>query len=222
MAGKHRREPEHQGVMKRVATAAVLVSLTFSLVGATSIDTSKAAVAAFRPEPIVAEPPVPPVEPVIVAIPQTVEPTPEPVAVEAETTTEPTPEPEPEPEPEVETVSEALNLSDYSSSGFNGVRPHVARAGHLIGDLFGVSNIGGVAGRANASDHPRGLALDFMCNRVTGDLIADYVLSHMDELNVKYVIWRQRINHGSGWEGMEDRGGDTANHYDHVHVSFNS
>ena len=36
------------------------------------------------------------------------------------------------------------------------------------------------------------------------------------------MIWRQRINFGSGWQLMEDRGGVTANHYDHVHVSFGS
>ncbi len=35
-----------------------------------------------------------------------------------------------------------------------------------------------------------------------------------------YVIWRQRYNDGSGWDPMEDRGSITANHYDHVHVSF--
>jgi hypothetical protein len=34
------------------------------------------------------------------------------------------------------------------------------------------------------------------------------------------VIWNQRINTGSGWESMEDRGGATANHEDHVHISF--
>ena len=36
------------------------------------------------------------------------------------------------------------------------------------------------------------------------------------------MIWEQRINHGSGWKAMEDRGGVTANHFDHVHVSFKS
>ncbi len=59
-----------------------------------------------------------------------------------------------------------------------------------------------------------------MVDRVTGDALAAYVLDHADALAVKYVIWRQRINHGSGWEPMEDRGSATANHYDHVHVSF--
>ncbi|WP_425295888.1 hypothetical protein [Nocardia abscessus] len=35
-----------------------------------------------------------------------------------------------------------------------------------------------------------------------------------------YVIWRQRYNDGNGWSYLEDRGSPTANHYDHVHVSF--
>ena len=37
-----------------------------------------------------------------------------------------------------------------------------------------------------------------------------------------YIIWRQRyydIRTGAGWRMMADRGGVTANHYDHVHVS---
>jgi hypothetical protein len=29
-----------------------------------------------------------------------------------------------------------------------------------------------------------------------------------------------RINFGSGSQAIEDRGGTTANHHDHVHVSF--
>lgn len=60
-----------------------------------------------------------------------------------------------------------------------------------------------------------------MVDPVTGDRIASYVLSRQDEFGVKYVIWRQRYNDGSGWDLMEDRGSVTANHYDHVHISFN-
>jgi hypothetical protein len=42
-------------------------------------------------------------------------------------------------------------------------------------------------------------------------------------LNIKYIIWKQRIWHpgGGGWEPIEDRGSVTANHYDHVHISVN-
>jgi hypothetical protein len=110
------------------------------------------------------------------------------------------------------------------SSGFDGVKAHVARVGwHLIG-AFDLSpgRVLGVAGRAGPSDHPLGLALDLMVgSKELGDGIADYVLERRALFAVKYVIWHQRINHGDGWVPMEDRGGVTANHFDHVHVSFN-
>lgn len=88
---------------------------------------------------------------------------------------------------------------------------------------FGIleSVIGGLGSRSRTSDHPSGHALDFSVNRVTGDQVAEYALENMKLLSVKYVIWRQRINYGNGWERMEDRGSATANHYDHVHISFN-
>jgi hypothetical protein len=42
-------------------------------------------------------------------------------------------------------------------------------------------------------------------------------------LGVSEVIWSQRIwtveRSSDGWRWMEDRGSDTANHYDHVHVT---
>ena len=106
------------------------------------------------------------------------------------------------------------------SSGFGAVKPWVAKAGHELRCRFDVDAVGGRAGRAGASDHPLGLALDMMVDRATGDTMAEYVLDNMDRLNVKYVIWKQRINYGSGWKMMDDRGGATANHFDHVHISF--
>ena len=51
-------------------------------------------------------------------------------------------------------------------------------------------------------------------------MISDYIIENNNALVIEYVIWDQRINSGSGWEGMEDRGGATANHEDHVHISF--
>lgn len=106
-----------------------------------------------------------------------------------------------------------------------GTKPHVAQAGNYLADLFGLRVLGilGVGSRTTAnSDHPKGLALDFPVNRATGDRLAQYVLDHWSLLSVSYVIWRQRINlgDGKGWTPMADRGSATANHYDHVHVSF--
>ncbi|MGH3862238.1 hypothetical protein [Actinokineospora sp.] len=106
------------------------------------------------------------------------------------------------------------------STKLDGAQPHVAQVGNHIAAKFGVDDIGGAAGRSGTSDHPEGLALDFMVDTAKGNAIADYVLANRRAFAVTYVIWRQRYNDGSGWSAMEDRGGATANHYDHVHVSF--
>ncbi|OLT21581.1 hypothetical protein BJF78_08185 [Pseudonocardia sp. CNS-139] len=102
------------------------------------------------------------------------------------------------------------------------MKSHVRDAAEILGCRFGEPDMHGVAGRAGASDHPLGLALDFMVGRATGDALAACALENMDALGVKYVIWEQQINHGDGWSAMEDRGGDTANHFDHVHISFDA
>jgi hypothetical protein len=76
--------------------------------------------------------------------------------------------------------------------------------------------------RPGDMDHGSGNAVDTMVSsRSQGDAVAAYVMAHAAELDVKYVIWRQRIWYPSSgtWRGMADRGSVTANHYDHVHVS---
>lgn len=74
------------------------------------------------------------------------------------------------------------------------------------------------------SDHNSGNAVDIMITGATGDRITEYLIANRDRLNVKYVIFEQKIYASyTGWSGraMEDRGSVTANHYDHVHVSVN-
>lgn len=109
-----------------------------------------------------------------------------------------------------------------STSGLGAVKAHVATAARFLGCQFGQPTMLGVGSRGGASDHPRGLALDMMTRGATGDAIAACALQNMRALGITYVIWQQRINYGSGWQGMADRGGDTANHMDHVHLSFAS
>jgi uncharacterized protein YgiM (DUF1202 family) len=83
------------------------------------------------------------------------------------------------------------------------------------------------ASSAYSSDHPNGRAADFMIpsyktNKALGDAVAAYVIANGSRLHVTYLIWQQRsytLTRGT-WKAMEDRGGDTANHKDHVHVSF--
>ena len=59
-------------------------------------------------------------------------------------------------------------------------------------------------------------------NNALGDVVAAYALANQPAHGITYVIWRQRINSGDGWEPMGDRGSITQNHYDHVHVSFDA
>ena len=83
----------------------------------------------------------------------------------------------------------------------------------------------------SSGEHPLGRACDFMmstggtmptpANSALGDRIAEWALQNKDKLGVKYVIWKQRINSGTGWRAMADRGSITENHYDHVHISMN-
>jgi hypothetical protein len=72
--------------------------------------------------------------------------------------------------------------------------------------------------------HPAGKALDYMVltDAALGDAVVQYHLDHWTELGVNYLIWQQRImtSPGGSWQPMEDRGSMTANHVDHVHVSY--
>lgn len=104
------------------------------------------------------------------------------------------------------------------------VKPNVKQAAYDAGNLFGITTILGVGARPNKSDHPLGLALDFMTpgNSAKGDQVAQYFRDNAAKYGVTYVIWKQRIwNTGDAdWQAMKDRGSVTANHFDHVHVSF--
>jgi hypothetical protein len=105
-----------------------------------------------------------------------------------------------------------------------GVKPWVYEAAQYLGNKYNIATIGGVGQRANYSEHPLGRALDFMVSDERGTALAEEVVRLNKDLDAMYVIWRQRINSfdGRGWRAMEDRGSPTANHYDHVHVSFNA
>jgi hypothetical protein len=105
-----------------------------------------------------------------------------------------------------------LGLSQHGLIVLNAIRDNFPQ----------VTSYGGF--RPGDMDHGSGNAVDAMVSsRSTGDAVASYVMAHASELNVKYIIWYQRIWYPSSgtWKSMEDRGGVTANHMDHVHVSVN-
>jgi hypothetical protein len=105
-----------------------------------------------------------------------------------------------------------------------GVKSHVLGAANELGGRFGIKTIGGVGHRPNASDHPGGKALDFMVRGTRGNQLSAFAQANAKRLGITYIIWNQRIwsvgRAKEGWRRMEDRGGDTANHVDHVHISF--
>lgn len=110
-----------------------------------------------------------------------------------------------------------------SSSIESGLQPNAVNGYRAVCAKFPeVKTYGGVRPGSGSSDHYTGGAVDIMITGATGDRIADYLIKNSSALNVKYVIWEQRIwNPGSGWSSMEDRGSPTDNHFDHVHASFN-
>ena len=84
-----------------------------------------------------------------------------------------------------------------------------------------MTNIGGYRA-GDPGDHGSGNAVDIMVTGARGDQVAAWLQSNAGSLNIKYIIWQQRIwMPGGSWKPMEDRGDPTQNHFDHVHVSVN-
>jgi hypothetical protein len=116
------------------------------------------------------------------------------------------------------------NSKPYRSTRYQlgDVKPWVAYAADLLGGRYSIGTILGWGRRPNATDHDDGLALDFMTTNGQG--LADAARANARALGVTYVIWNQRIwsvgRNSEGWRAMPDRGSPTANHQDHVHVSF--
>lgn len=76
--------------------------------------------------------------------------------------------------------------------------------------------------------HKNGRALDIMLTpgkeSAMGWKIARYLAKNARAFNIDHIIFEQKIwTPGSPrWRHMADRGGTTANHYDHVHVAINA
>lgn len=89
-----------------------------------------------------------------------------------------------------------------------------------------ILTIGGVR-QDSLKWHPHGMAIDVMIPNARtpdgialGDKVLAYVLQNAKRFDLNHVIWRQTIYKPDGSKrAMSDRGGDTANHYDHVHIA---
>lgn len=104
----------------------------------------------------------------------------------------------------------------------SGTKAHVKAAGNYFAPKHGITSVGGwrAVGSVPNSDHPKGLALDFMTrNKAQGDALAADVIANYKQWSVKYVIWwRREWSPGDGWDSYS---GPSA-HTDHVHVSFHA
>ena len=76
----------------------------------------------------------------------------------------------------------------------------------------------------SSGEHATGNGLDCWGTLSTRRAISTWTKDNARLLEVWYVIHEQKIwslpRSSEGWRWMEDRGDDTANHYDHVHISM--
>lgn len=131
--------------------------------------------------------------------------------------------------PEVQPVASTPTSGNTIPTDPN-LQPQAEAFRQEIAAKFGITNIGGYR-EGDPEDHGKGLAVDVMVptNSELGDQVAQYAIDNMDRAGISYIIWKQQfympVNNIYGpantWNQMPDRGGDTANHYDHVHISFN-
>ncbi|HGD1463242.1 TPA: LysM peptidoglycan-binding domain-containing protein [Streptococcus agalactiae] len=111
-----------------------------------------------------------------------------------------------------------------------GLQPHVAAYKEKVASTYGVNEFSTYRA-GDPGDHGKGLAVDFIVgtNQALGNKVAQYSTQNMAANNISYVIWQQKFYSNTNsiygpantWNAMPDRGSVTANHYDHVHVSFN-
>lgn len=124
------------------------------------------------------------------------------------------------------TATKTLNTG--GSSGLDNLQPNGKGVVYYIRAHYSqIATMYGV--RADPlPDHPSGHAVDVMIpnyksNTQLGWTIANDLRAHASQLHIKYLIFHQHIwsveRNSEGWRLMADRGGDTANHMNHVHVT---
>lgn len=129
-------------------------------------------------------------------------------------------------------------LVGYAQGGLVGLpawRASVARVAKMVAQKFGLAvPYTGPQGRPQASrygyvsDHPRGMAADFMIpewrtNKSRGYALNSYLHHNAGPLALKYTVWDRHsypLRLGGRPGSAINRGDPTNNHEDHVHASF--
>jgi hypothetical protein len=126
------------------------------------------------------------------------------------------------------------------SAAERGLKPHALRALRCVKQRFPwIRYMGGVGSRPSGyvSDHPRGLAIDFMipawntrAGNARGWEVAHWLKAHAKELHVRYLIFDDRswraYNPSAGWRPYRYPGPrpnlPVTRHLNHVHLSVSS
>ena len=134
------------------------------------------------------------------------------------------PTPAPTPKPSAPTVKKGkAKISNYKR-----LTKKAKKVATTVRDRWHrIKKIGGWrAGSRYSGDHPAGRAIDVMIpswrkNAGLGKSIATFFTKNAKKYKIHYVIYRQKIwtTQNSRWRAMANRGGATANHFDHVHIS---
>ncbi|HEY5980736.1 MAG TPA: SH3 domain-containing protein [Microlunatus sp.] len=111
-----------------------------------------------------------------------------------------------------------------------GLKPNAIKVHRAVRATFPqITSIGGVR-KDPIPDHPSGRALDLMIpsyktasGKALGQKVALWAKANAVSLGIEYVIWDQHIwnikRDKEGWRYMANRGGDSANHKNHVHIT---
>jgi hypothetical protein len=109
------------------------------------------------------------------------------------------------------------------------------------GSVFERYGVGCYRSTEDGGEHPRGRACDYMVSadgnlpaaefKNGADAAAQWMIDNHEELDIYYIMWDHHIWNPSRdpvgqWEQVRrwvpNRGGNTVNHMDHIHVSVNS
>lgn len=98
-------------------------------------------------------------------------------------------------------------------------QPNAVALANYFGPKHGIKAVGGwrSVGSVPNSDHPKGLAIDFMTrDKAQGDALAADLIANASAWGITYVIWWRRIwRPGVGWKPYTG----PVPHTDHVHAS---
>lgn len=110
-----------------------------------------------------------------------------------------------------------------AKSAESGLTPRTRNVLHALCNQFpNISSYGGYR-PGGGSFHGSGRAIDAMISGEAGWEVARWARANASALGITEVIYAQKIwtvqRSGDGWRSMPNRGSDSANHYDHVHIS---